>query len=70
MKISKSWIKENWMYFTPFVSLVNRPYHWIKKDEDVWDEIDRNLMCAAGNIALCDTMQVAMIVFLIVGSTQ
>lgn len=68
MNISREWVKDNWVYFTPFVSWVNRPYHWIKKDEDVWDGIDRNLMCAAGNLAFYIPLQIAAIVLLVIGS--
>ena len=66
MIVTKRWVKENWVYFTPFMSWGNRLYHWIKRDEDVWDGINRNLMCAAGTIALCIPLQIAVIVILII----
>jgi len=62
----KEWLKENWMYYTPIISWVNRPYHWIKRDEDDWDAIDHNLMCATGNIIAWVPLQIALIILIII----
>lgn len=56
----------NAVYYIPVISWVNRLYHIIKRDEDKWDFIYRNMMCATGNIigAAFNILICAIIIFI------
>ena len=60
------YIKEHWASCIPFISWVTRPYHWIKKDEDTWEGIDRNIDAIAGNVILFGIAVTIRIILMIV----
>ena len=70
MKAFWKYYKEHWTAYTSLVSWVTRPYHWIKKDEDIWESIDRNIDAIAGNVILASIVVVAIVILAILELTK